>query len=352
MGIIKRSNSKFWYIQFQFNGQTYIKSTKTTDKKLAEFQETELRRKVAEESIFGIKEQIEIPLAFEQYCNSKRELASHSNIVRNAKLIASFLKEKKFVSDIKSSDVERLRHSQSLKGYSNQTIKHQLGVISGMIKFMSRMGYQIPQIEYPRISLPKGKLRYLSFEEEKQLLTANNPKRSIKGLAPYGKRNPKTQREMDDLYDFLVLLIDTGARYSELSNLTWSQVNLSEKTINLWRSKVKNESIPYMTERVFLILFNRKVNSEKYVFQNSKGTARNYIPTTLRKAFNRAGLIDCTPHTLRHTFATRLIQSGLNLYEIKELLGHSDIRTTMRYAHLEQKNISLKAAEIIDKLNA
>ncbi len=72
---------------------------------------------------------------------------------------------------------------------------------------------------------------------------------------------------------------------------------------------------------------------------------------TFHKAFQRAGLPDCSPHTLRHTLATRLIQNGMNLYEVKEILGHSDIKTTMRYAHIEQSKITQRAMNVINKLN-
>ena len=65
----------------------------------------------------------------------------------------------------------------------------------------------------------------------------------------------------------------------------------------------------------------------------------------------RAGLIGCTIHTLRHTHATRLIQNGMSVYEVKEILGHSDIKTTMRYAHLEQKVVSSRARDLMDSIN-
>jgi len=55
---------------------------------------------------------------------------------------------------------------------------------------------------------------------------------------------------------------------------------------------------------------------------------------------------------LRHTHATRLIQNGLSLYEVRSVLGHSDIKTTMRYAHLEQAVVTSKARDAIDRLNA
>lgn len=352
MSVIKRNNSRYWYIQFQYNGRTFIKSSKTNDKKIALAMEVDWRKQLTEQHVFGVKERVSIKEALSMFCDSKTELASYTNIVRNSDVIFNLITDKKFIDEITSSDLERIRLDRQQSGYSNQTIKHLMGVIRGTIKYMSRMGYRVTDIEYPKITLPRGKLRYLSFEEEKRLLESNDPRRSIKGMPPYDQRPINTQREMDDLYDFLILLLDTGARYGELSTLTWHQIDLIQKTISLWRPKVKNESILFMTDRVYEMLIQRhNKKTSKFVFENSSGGARNYIPSTLRRTFSRAGLPDCTAHTLRHTHATRLIQNGLNLYEVKEILGHADIKTTMRYAHIEQRSVSIKAKEVIDRLN-
>jgi integrase len=172
------------------------------------------------------------------------------------------------------------------------------------------------------------------------------------GLAPYDQRVKETVREMHDLHDFLIMLIDTGARYSEISTLQWQRVDLASKSLSLWRPKVKNESILYMTNRVYQVLTRRIAEkTTEFVFNNRRGEARNYVAATIRRAFKRAGVAGCSAHTLRHTHATRLIQNGLNIYEVKEILGHADIKTTMRYAHIEQRTVSLKAREVINNLN-
>ena len=59
-----------------------------------------------------------------------------------------------------------------------------------------------------------------------------------------------------------------------------------------------------------------------------------------------------TIHTLRHTHATRLVQNGVSVYEIKDVLGHADVKTTMRYAHLEQQVVLARARDVIDRVNA
>jgi integrase len=107
-----------------------------------------------------------------------------------------------------------------------------------------------------------------------------------------------------------------------------------------------------MTGRVHVILVRRQADAATpFVFTNKAGNARDHPHLSWRKAFNGAGLHDCTIHTLRHTHATRLIQNGLSVYEVQTVLGHTDPKTTMRYAHLEQAKVTAKARDVIDRIN-
>jgi len=107
-----------------------------------------------------------------------------------------------------------------------------------------------------------------------------------------------------------------------------------------------------MTSRVRKILEDRYSQlHSRYVFTNKLGGPRGYASQSIRKAMKRAGLTGCTIHTIRHTHTTRLIQNEMSVYEVKEILGYSDIKTTMRYAHLEQKVVSSQARNLIDKMN-
>jgi len=214
------------------------------------------------------------------------------------------------------------------------------------------MGYQTSDLMFPALKLPKHRLRYLTIEEEQGLLSELNPKREAYGLTEYSERSEALRCAIQDNYDLVVLLLDTGARYSEIATIEWSSINLKTKEIRLWRPKVKNESILYMSDRVHRILQRRNnQKSSQYVFTNKKGDPRSHSTIAIRKAFKRAGLTDCTIHTLRHTHATRLIQNGLSIYEVKEILGHTDITTTMRYSHLELRDISSKARDVINHIN-
>jgi len=157
---------------------------------------------------------------------------------------------------------------------------------------------------------------------------------------------------MLDAYDLVILLLDTGARYSEVANIEWRRIDLAERTITLWRSKVENETVLYMTDLVIDVLSRRiATKTSPHVFNNRDGEARGYSTQSIRKAILRAGLHNCRVHTLRHTHASRLIQNGMTVYEVREILGHSDIKTTMRYAHLEQRQVTSKARDVINQLN-
>jgi integrase len=224
--------------------------------------------------------------------------------------------------------------------------------VGAMVKYMKKLGYNVAEIELPTIRTSKGRLRYLSVDEEKRLLAEIDPYREVKGLPPFNERHTELQRQMVDFYDLVILLLDTGARQGEICRLSWEQIDLSKRTIQLWRPKVSNESALFMTNRVYQVLLRRSNNPDgSHVFRSKSGVNRNHTTNPFRKAFKRAEIDGATAHTLRHTHATRLIQHGLSLYEVKEILGHSDIKTTMRYAHIEQQSVSRKATMVIDRFN-
>ena len=334
------------------NGKTYIKSSKTTDRRLAEQMEANWKKQLMTEQVLGIKSRIFLVEAAEMYVEAKQHLASARNIKRYVELISQFFRPKRFLDEVQTADIERLRISLGSGKYSDQTTKHIIAAVRGIWKHTRRMGYQVSDVEFPSIRTSAGKLRYLSSDEEQRLLASLDPRRDVKGLPSYENRTEQMKKEMHDLHDFFVMLLDTGARFREIATLKWSQIDFENQAIALWRSKVKNESILYMTLRVKITLEARqKARTSEYVFTNRSGDHKGYTGTTLARAFRRAGLPDCSPHTLRHTHATRLIQNGMTIYEVKEILGHSDIRTTMRYAHLEKKAVFRKAKDLIEKLS-
>lgn len=352
MSIVKRGNSKYWYVHFQFNGQVYIRSTRTTHKKTAEQMEIEWKAKLHSHQVQGRKQRISLADAFHQYKASKIGIASYANLVAHESVLFRLLPMKKHIDELTSHDLERFKQARFAEGVGSEIIKYGLLLVRGTWKFSKKLGYQVSELEFPAVKIPKVPLRYLSAQEESRLLVELTPDREGAGLKPMAERSDELKRMMQDAYDLVVLLLDTGARYSEIANIEWQRIDLAERTIHLWRSKVQNETVLYMTDRVFAVLSGRLTSkTSPYVFNNRDGGSRGYCTQSIRKAILRAGLQGCRVHTLRHTLASRLIQNGMSVYEVREILGHSDIKTTMRYAHLESRQVTSKARDVINQLN-
>lgn len=352
MSVLKRGNSKYWYIQFQFAGKTYIKSSRSLDKKVAERIEREWKVKVHSQRYLGEKESIKFSDIILQFIQSKEGTPNHPTLLSHSRILNKLFPVNKKLHEINNNDIIHLLNTRIKQGVTNQTIKKSFDLIRGSWKLGKKLGYQYSDVDFPVLKMEKHRLRYLSIDEEKRLLKELDPKREDIGTISSNNRPYKIKQNMVDIYDLTVILIDTGARYSEISKIEWSSIDLEERTIRLWRPKVRNESVLYMSDRVYSILKRREQRkSSQYIFTNKKGGPRNTATLPIRKAFKRADIEGCTVHTFRHTHASRLIQNGLSIYEVKEILGHTDINTTLRYAHLERRDISSKARDVINKLN-
>lgn len=352
MSIMKRGNSKYWYIQFQLNGKTYIRSSRTSNKKAAEQMETEWKAKIHAQQFLGQKDRISLRHAIDEFCESKKGTPNYPPLMANARTAGRLLPMHKYIDELTAHDLERFKRDRLADGVKPQTIKHGFNLIRGAWKYAKKLGHQVTELEFPEIKLPKAPLRYLTDEEEQRFLAQLDPRREGSGLRPFDERDDELRRNMQDCYDLVILLFDTGARYSEIANIEWSRIDVENRAIHLWRPKVQNEGILYMTDRVHEVLVRRsETRSSRYVFTNRKGGPRGYVSQSIRKAMRKAGLIDCRIHTLRHTHASRLIQNGMSVYEVREVLGHTDIKTTMRYAHLESRQVTSKARDVINRLN-
>jgi integrase len=353
MSVIKRDNSKNWYIQFQMDGRNFIRSSRTTNKRAAEQLEVEWKAKLHAEHYLGERQRISLKAALEQFCFSKAGTPNHGGLLYSSKVVLRLLPGRRALDEFTSHDLERFKRDRLAEGVKPQTLKHNLNLVLGAWKYAKKLGYQVSPLEMPKLRLPKSPLRYLTDDEEARFLACLDPRREGKGLRAYAERDDETKRCMQDAYDLVVLLLDTGARYSEIANIEWSRVNLDERAVYLWRPKVQNEAVLYLTDRSHAILTRRhQQRSGPFVFASRSGGARGYASQSIRKALRRAGLADCRIHTLRHTHASRLIQNGLSVYEVREVLGHTDIKTTMRYAHLETRQVTSKARDVINRLNS
>jgi integrase len=206
-------------------------------------------------------------------------------------------------------------------------------------------------------------MRFLTKEEELTLLAELDPNRGGRGLAPVEDRQPNQLRQMQDNYEFVIALLDIGMRYDEMARLPWSAVDIGTGIIRMYRTKVDLADNFRMTDRLQEAMEKRWHNRRpgaRYIFESANGGPRGYTAQGIKKAIDRAGLNDSdvvkdkggkvTIHTLRHTFASRLVQAGVSLAKISKLLGHSSVTTTEIYAHLAPNEVSEEATKVLNRL--
>ena len=156
-------------------------------------------------------------------------------------------------------------------------------------------------------------LRVLSAEEEKSLL---------QNASPY-------------LQDLIRFAVNTGLRVGEIFSLRWSDVDLKKGILTIFSPKTyKLREVPINAETRNVLEAWWLGKKAEFVFYNP-GTGKPFVDLKagFALACQKAGIEGVTWHKLRHTFASRLVNTGVDIVTVKELLGHSSITVTMRYAH-------------------
>ena len=150
-------------------------------------------------------------------------------------------------------------------------------------------------------------------------------------------------------------LYSGGLRRSELINLKIADIDSKRMLIRITQSKGNKDRHTLLSEKLLILLRDYyKYHKPKYWLFEGQGGGQysaTSIANILRKALKKAQVEkNATPHTLRHSFATHLLEQGINLRYIQELLGHSSIKTTEIYTHVSSKQLS-KIKNPLDNLN-
>ncbi len=219
------------------------------------------------------------------------------------------------------------------KGYLDTTTARKVAAIRSFFGYLFENGIinQDPteSLGAPRVgrSLPK----FLSKEEVAQLLAV-----------AYQPGGIEEQRDAT----ILEMLYATGLRVGELVSLNVNDIDLQESYIRCWGKgskerivylypKALQELKNYLRQARVSLIGNRKGENALFVNHRGERLTRQWIWNILKTYGKKAGLRQrITPHTLRHSFATHLLQNGASLRHVQELLGHSSISTTQVYTHL------------------
>ena len=152
--------------------------------------------------------------------------------------------------------------------------------------------------------------------------------------------------DLQDIKDIVLFAVNTGLRQGELINLTFKQMNFKDKTIildnqlHITKSK-KVRTVP-LNNTAFSIIEKRYTgNLENNIFTINEAPIKQDFLIHKFKKYVRATDINQSLkfHSLRHTFASWLVQEGVSIFKVSKLLGHADVSTTQIYAHLKQEDL-------------
>jgi len=253
-----------------------------------------------------------------------------------------YVLDNKTLQEITMLDAEKIVNGMIKKGLAVRTAQYVAAVLRHALNKAVERGYlqvnPVSKIKVPRKD--NRRIRFLTKDE------------AVKLLDELKKRSQRA-------YEMAFLSLNTGMRFGEIASLTWQDIDFDNGIIYIKDPKNRTGRVAYMTEGVKKLLLNKKKNTNgnnNFVFYTEINN-RKYAPDAFKNAVKRLGLNnDVTDprnkvvfHTLRHTFASWLVQAGTPLYTVKELLGHKSIAMTERYSHLAEntmreaiKNIEIK----------
>jgi len=233
--------------------------------------------------------------------------------------------------------VHRLLQALTGLGLSENSLARNLSSIRGFYRFM--MGENIidtdPTTHVDRPRIPRYLPSVLTFEEVESLFAVPDTSKTL------GLRN----RAMFEI------IYASGLRISELLTLKISQIYFEQEILRIFGKGRKERLVPVSPSALSWVKkyldtgrpsLDKKRLGETYVFLNARGKqmSRMGFWKILDKDAHLAGIKKKVhPHTMRHSFATHLIENGADLRAVQEMLGHADISTTQIYTHLDRSHI-------------
>lgn len=278
---------------------------------------------------------------YENYLTYERRMAKNTTLSykRDLEHYATYLEEERKVfkvDDISKTDIEAYLEYLNKNDYTTTSIARKLTAIKNFHKFLFAINRlntdEALTVERPKLrkSLPN----VLTVDEVDKLLDINT-------ITPFDYRNKA----------MLELLYGTGLRISEMLDLKLTDVDFENCIVRCFGKGSKERIVPigeyiidsltsYLNNGRNLLLNKKKVSD--YLFLNSRGDriSRFSFFKILKKLLREKDIKkDVSPHSLRHSFATHMLENGADLRSIQELLGHSDIATTRIYTHITNKKV-------------
>jgi integrase/recombinase XerC len=276
---------------------------------------------------------------FLKYLKEEKNYSKYTilNYGKDLKLFQTFLKDEK-IDDIKNIDYNIIRQYLSFlyeKEYENKTISRNISTLRSFFKYHLKEKNIVknPMLLIPNPKIEKKLPKVLYTEELEKILSLPDNK------TPLGQRNSA----------ILELIYSTGVRVSELISIKLSDINFYDKKIRIIGKGNKERIVLYgkiLEEKLDLYINDGRKQLKKlendYLFLNNNGnqlTSRG-VEYMIDNVLKQGGITyHISPHTLRHTFATHLLNNGADLKTVQELLGHESLSTTQIYTHVSNERL-------------
>jgi len=269
------------------------------------------------------------------------------------------------------ADLQKLENELKLRGFSDRTFQMYMFYNQKFLEYIKKDPEQVTEddikafiasklnegISSKSIVLIKAALKFFYDEVlKKNVVTFKSPKVS-KNL-PIVLTKDEVRRMIDVMKNkkhklILMLLYSSGLRLSELLNLKVTDLELSEKVGWVRRGKGEKDRLFLLSNKVIEKMEDMLAEKQglDYVFSGKKGRlSARLIQKIVASAAKKAGIDKhVSPHTLRHSFATHLLESGENIRKIQELLGHANLSTTQIYTHVSTEELK-KVKNPLDEL--
>jgi integrase len=234
---------------------------------------------------------------------------------------------KKYMDEVRNQDVIAFHHGVRAKGYAVGTANRMLILLR--YAFNLAVKWDIPGVKVnPTKNTPLfedlagKKERYLSKDEAQRIFEA-------------------VRASENTMLQYIVpMLILTGARKREVLDARWQDFDLEHSQWRIPTTKSGRPRYVPLSDGVLELLTHLRYREEGWVFANPK-TGKPFVSVFIswNSARKKAGLADVRMHDLRHSFASFLVNAGRTLYEVQKILGHTQVKTTQRYAHLSQDTL-------------
>lgn len=336
---VYKNTSERWYYKFVIRGKQFHKAIpEATNKRDAEKAEIRIKSELLQGKYDFVENKGTKPFSviselFKEYAKSNRRgWRNDFAMVKNLEAYFSTFQ----IKDITPNRIETYRKNRAkLDKVKPATINREVGILRRMFALAIKEGLTdinpCLAINLKPLKVDNIKERFLTKEEEKVLLE-------------------KCIGENAYIKPMIICSLRTGMRVGEILSLKWKDnIDFKNGCINLLKTKNnKVRKIPIGSELSKILEELYKNKCSEFVFTNPKTETGYY---GLRKAFDRvcsaANIEDLTFHILRHTAATRMVAAGIDLGVVMEILGHSDLKTTQRYAHPVPER-KLKAIEALE----